>query len=126
MNPENLLFATSHEWVHIDNGIATVGISDYAQKQLGDLTFIELPAVGAPAEAGAEIGSVESVKAASEIYAPVSGEVVEVNAELENAPELVNQDAFGAGWMFKIKLTAQRENLLDLTAYIAFCAEEAH
>lgn len=126
MNPENLLFATSHEWVHIDNGIATVGISDYAQKQLGDLTFIELPAVGAPAEAGAEIGSVESVKAASEIYAPVSGEVVEVNAELENAPELVNQDAFGAGWMFKIKLTAQPENLLDLTAYIAFCAEEAH
>lgn len=126
MNPETLLFATSHEWVHIDNGIATVGISDYAQKQLGDLTFIELPAVGAPAKAGAEIGSVESVKAASEIYAPVSGDVVEVNAELESAPELVNQDAFGAGWMFKIKLTAQPENLLDLAAYTAFCAEEAH
>lgn len=127
MNPEHLLFAKSHEWVHIDNGVATIGISDYAQQQLGDLTFVELPAVGTQAKAGTEISSVESVKAASEIYAPVSGEVIEINTKLENAPELLNQDAFGAGWMFKIKLTAaQSDDLLDLTAYTAFCAKEAH
>lgn len=126
MKPETLLFAKSHEWLHIDNDIATIGISDYAQVQLGDLTFVELPAVGTQTEIGAEIGSVESVKAASEIYTPVSGEVVEVNTELENAPELINQDAFGAGWMIKIKFTAKSDQLLDLASYTAFCAEDAH
>ncbi|GAB1409178.1 glycine cleavage system protein GcvH [Desulfovibrionales bacterium] len=126
MKPETMLFATSHEWVHIDNDIATVGISDYAQTQLGDLTFVELPAVGTQVTAGSELGSVESVKAASEIYAPVSGEIIEVNTELESTPECVNQDAFGTGWMVKIKLTEKPVNLLDLAAYTALCAEEAH
>ncbi len=126
MNPQDLLYAKSHEWVKIDGDAAVVGITHFAQEQLGDLTFIELPQLGATAEAGSEIGTVESVKAASEIYSPVSGEIIEVNAELENAPELVNQDAFGAGWMFKVKLSAQPAGLMDAEAYGAHCAEEAH
>ncbi|NCD24038.1 MAG: glycine cleavage system protein GcvH [Deltaproteobacteria bacterium] len=126
MNPQGLLYAKSHEWVKIDGDVATVGITHFAQEQLGDLTFVELPQVGSTAEAGAEIGTVESVKAASEIYSPVSGEIVEINAELESAPELINQDAFGAGWMFKVKLSAQPSGLLDTTAYDAHCATEAH
>ena len=126
MNPQGLLYAKSHEWVKIDGDVATVGITHFAQEQLGDLTFVELPQVGSTAEAGAEISTVESVKAASEIYSPVSGEIVEINAELESAPELINQDAFGAGWMFKVKLSAQPSSLLDATAYDAHCATEAH
>ena len=119
-------FTTDHEWLRVEDGIATVGITDYAQEQLGDLTFVELPQPGAAAQAGTEIGSVESVKAASEIYAPVSGEVIEVNTALESAPELVNKDAFGAGWMFKIRLSAAPAGLLDAHAYAALCAAEAH
>lgn len=126
MNPQDLLYAKSHEWVKIDGDAAVVGITHFAQEQLGDLTFIELPQVGAMAEAGTEIGTVESVKAASEIYSPISGEITEINTELENAPELVNQDAFGAGWMFKVKLSAQPAGLMDAEAYGAHCAEEAH
>lgn len=126
MNPNNLLYAKSHEWVKVDGDVATVGITHFAQEQLGDLTFVELPQVGSTAEAGAEIGTVESVKAASEIYSPVSGEIIEINAELESAPELINQDAFGAGWMFKVKLSTQPSGLLDAKAYDAHCATEAH
>lgn len=126
MNPQDLLYAKSHEWVKVDGEVAVVGITHFAQEQLGDLTFIELPQIGAMAEAGAEIGTVESVKAASEIYSPISGEIIEINAELENAPELVNQDAFGAGWMFKVKLSAQPTGLMDAGTYSAHCASEAH
>jgi glycine cleavage system H protein len=126
MNPQDLLYAKSHEWVRVDGDVAVVGITHFAQEQLGDLTFIELPQIGAMAEAGAEIGTVESVKAASEIYSPISGEIFEINAELENAPELVNQDAFGAGWMYKVKLSAQPTGLMDAETYSAHCASEAH
>ncbi len=126
MNPQDLLYAKSHEWVKIDGDAAVVGITHFAQEQLGDLTFIELPQVGAMAEAGTEIGTVESVKAASEIYSPISGEITEINTQLENAPGLGNQDAFGAGWMFKVKLSAQPAGLMDAEAYGAHCAEEAH
>lgn len=126
MNPNELLYATSHEWVRIEGNVAVVGITHFAQEQLGDLTFVELPQPGDEAVAGSEIGTVESVKAASEIYSPVSGEVSAVNAELENAPELVNKDAFGAGWLYKVKLTAKPEGLLDADAYAAMCAAEAH
>ena len=126
MNPKELLYAKSHEWVKIDGDEAVVGITHFAQQQLGDLTFVELPQLGDEAVAGSEIGTVESVKAASEIYSPVSGEVSAVNAELENAPELVNKDAFGAGWLYKVKLTAKPEGLLDADAYAAMCAAEAH
>lgn len=121
-----LLYASTHEWVRIEDDIATVGITDFAQEQLGDLTFVELPQPGDMAAAGEEIGSVESVKAASEIYSPVSGEVIEVNTTLEDSPELINQDAFGDGWMFKVRMTAAAEDLLDADAYEELCAEEAH
>ena len=120
------MYAKSHEWVKIEGDEAVVGITHFAQEQLGDLTFVELPQLGDEAVAGSEIGTVESVKAASEIYSPVSGEVSAVNAELENAPELVNKDAFGAGWLYKVKLTAKPEGLLDADAYAAMCAAEAH
>ena len=125
--PADLLYAKSHEWLRIaPDGTALVGITDHAQSSLGDITFVQLPKVGAVLKAGDTFGVVESVKAASEIYSPVSGEIIEVNAELENAPELVNQDAFGAGWMFKVKLSAQPAGLMDAEAYGAHCAEEAH
>lgn len=126
MNPKELLYAPTHEWVRIDGDTATVGITHFAQDQLGDLTFVELLRLGDTAVAGKEIGSVESVKAASEIYAPVSGEIIEINTGLENAPELINQEPYGAGWMFKIKLTAPASGLLDADAYAAQCAAEAH
>jgi len=126
MNPKELLYAKSHEWARIEGDVAVVGITHFAQEQLGDLTFVELPQTGDQAEAGKEIGSVESVKAASEIYSPVSGEIVAVNSELENAPELINKDAFGEGWMFKVKLSEQPQGLLDADAYAELCAAEAH
>lgn len=126
MNPENLLYATSHEWVRIEDDIAVVGITHFAQEQLGDLTFVELPRPGDQAEAGSEIGSVESVKAASEVYSPVTGEVIEINEELESSPEMINQDAFGDGWMFKVRLSSSPEGLLDAEEYAAHCAEDAH
>jgi glycine cleavage system H protein len=126
MNPKELLYAKSHEWVRIEGGEAVVGITHFAQEQLGDLTFVELPQPGDQAEAGKEIGSVESVKAASEIYSPVTGEVTAVNTDLESAPELINKDAFGAGWMFRVRLSEQPSGLLDADAYAALCAAEAH
>lgn len=124
--PQELLYAPSHEWAKIEGDTVTVGITQFAQEQLGDLTFVELPRPGDQAVAGKEIGSVESVKAASDIYAPVSGEVTEVNTALEDTPELVNQDPFGAGWMFKIRLAGSVPALLDASAYAARCASEAH
>lgn len=126
MIPNDLKYAKSHEWAKIDGDVATVGITHFAQEQLGDLTFVDLPKVGATLTAGTEMGSVESVKAASELYSPVSGQVVEVNAALENAPEAVNQDPYKTGWMLKVKLSAAPEGLLDATAYADVCAAEAH
>jgi len=102
--PENLKYTKSHEWVLVDDNQVTVGITDFAQEQLGDLTFVELPAVGDSVNASDEIAVVESVKAASDVYAPVSGSIAAVNEELESSPELINSDAFGAGWIFKIDL----------------------
>ncbi len=126
MIPKELKYAKSHEWAKIDGDTATVGITHFAQEQLGDLTYVELPKVGATVTAGAEMGSVESVKAASELYSPVSGTVTEVNAALEGAPEAVNQDPYGAGWMIKVKLSGGAEGLLDADAYAQVCAAEAH
>ena len=122
----DLLYAKSHEWAKIEGDVATVGISHFAQEQLGDLTFIELPSVGDTFEQGAEIGSVESVKAASEIYTPVGGEVVEVNEALEDAPEKVNEDPYGEGWMLKIRFKTAPEGLLDAEAYADVVENEAH
>ncbi len=126
MIPKELKYAKSHEWAKIEGGVATVGITHFAQEQLGDLTFVDLPKVGAAVSTGAEMGSVESVKAASELYSPVSGTVTEVNAALESAPEAVNQDPYGAGWMIKVKLDGEPSGLLDADAYAEVCAAEAH
>lgn len=129
MIPKELKYAKSHEWAKIDGDTATIGITHFAQEQLGDLTYVELPKVGATLTAGAEMGSVESVKAASELYSPVSGTVTEVNAALEGAPEAINQDPYTAGWMIKVKLSGpadQLGGLLDADAYAQVCADEAH
>jgi glycine cleavage system H protein len=118
--PSELKYATSHEWVRSEgNDIVTVGITEHAQDLLGDMVFVELPDVGDNVSTGDDIAVAESVKAASDIYAPVSGEVVEVNEELEDSPELVNSDAFGGGWLFKIKLAdaGELDNLLDAAGY---------
>jgi len=126
MIPEDLKYAKSHEWVMVEGDVATVGITQFAQEQLGDLTFVELPEVGDTFEQGAEMGSVESVKAASEIYAPVSGEVIEINEELEDAPEKVNEEPYGAGWLLKFKIKGEPEGILDAEGYAAAIESEGH
>jgi glycine cleavage system H protein len=119
--PQNLRYAKTHEWVRVEGDTAVCGITDHAQHELTDIVYVELPAVGDRVEAGKECAVVESVKAASDIYAPVSGDIVAVNDELTNAPELVNQDPFGQGWMFKIKLSDPGEvnDLLSPSDYAA-------
>ena len=109
MTPEDSRYAKSHEYIHVEGDVGTVGITDYAQKELGDVVFVELPQVGSQLEAGDELGSIESVKAVSELFAPVSGEVVEVNEALTEKPELVNTDPYGDGWMIRIKLSDPTE-----------------
>lgn len=117
-----LHFTKEHEWIRVDGDVATCGISDYAQSQLGDVVFVELPPVGKKVAQGGEAAVVESVKAASEVYAPVSGEVVEVNAGLPDSPGLVNTGAMSDGWFMKIKLSNKAElaKLMDEAAYKAF------
>ena len=120
--PQNLLYTKDHEWVRLlEDGTAFVGITDYAQESLGDITFIEFPEVGAQFEAGDTFGVVESVKAASDLYMPVSGTVIEVNDAVDTNPELVNQEAFDNGWLLKIRLTdeTQTESLMKWDAYAA-------
>jgi glycine cleavage system H protein len=115
-------YTKEHEWVLVDGDTATVGISPYAQEQLGDVVFVELPEVGKKIEKGKEMAVVESVKAASEVYAPISGEVAEVNNALTDAPATVNEDALGKGWFAKIKLAnkAELDGLMDEAAYKAY------
>ncbi|GAA6171030.1 glycine cleavage system protein GcvH [Colwellia sp. KU-HH00111] len=118
--PSELKYATSHEWVRNEgDGIVTVGITEHAQDLLGDMVFVELPDVDDEVSTGDDICVAESVKAASDIYAPVSGKIIEVNEELEDSPELVNSDAFGEGWLFKIQMEDANEldNLLDAEGY---------
>ncbi|MBO5011107.1 MAG: glycine cleavage system protein GcvH [Elusimicrobiaceae bacterium] len=118
---ENSRFAKTHEWAHTEGDIATVGISNHAQEEISDIVFVDLPKVGQQVTAGQNCCVIESVKSASEIYAPVSGEIVEVNEALNADPALVNREPHGNGWLFKIKMTApaEYENLLDLSAYKA-------
>ena len=125
-NPENLLYSKSHEWTRVEGDEAVIGITDYAQDQLGDITFVEMPEVGDNLEAGDELGSVESVKAASELYMPVSGEIVAVNEALEDEPEMVNASPFENGWLIRIKLTSEPEGLLSASDYAELVANEAH
>ena len=117
--PIELKYATSHEWVRLEGDIAIVGITDHAQEALGDLVFVELPDLGDTVNAGDEAGVVESVKAASDIYAPVSGEVIEINPALEDTPELINTDPYGEGWMYKIRVAsvAELDDLLSAEEY---------
>ncbi len=124
--PQELFYAKTHEWVSLEEGVATLGITDFAQSQLSDLTFVELPEVGTEFAAGDEAAVVESVKAAADIYAPVAGEVIEINDELEDAPELINKDAFGAGWLFKLKVVDETEvdNMMDAESYEELCPVE--
>ncbi len=118
----DLKYTEEHEWVRLDGDACVIGISDYAQEQLGDIVFVELPEVGKVVAQGDEAAVIESVKAASELYAPVAGEVIEVNAALSDDPSLVNSDATGEGWFVKIKLsdTSQLDGLMDEAAYTAF------
>ncbi|MBD5260803.1 MAG: glycine cleavage system protein GcvH [Bacteroides sp.] len=121
---DNLRYAESHEWVSLDGDIATIGITDYAQHALGDIVYVDMPEVGDEVTAGEDFGAVESVKAASDLYSPVSGEVVEINEALEDEPGLINQDAF-ANWIMKVKVSdpSEVENLLDAEAYAKICEE---
>lgn len=119
---EGLYYAESHEWVKIDGDFAYIGITDYAQHELGNIVYVDMPAVGDDLEAGDEFGAVESVKAASDLISPVSGTVVEVNEKLEDSPELINQDAF-KNWIMKVKLSGPVDlsSLMDCNAYEAIC-----
>ena len=126
MNQEELLYAPTHEWVHVgEDGIATIGITDFAVEQLTDLVYMELPDVGATVTAGEEFGEVESVKAVSPLYSPISGEVIEVNSGLPDELEVLGTDAFGAGWIAKIKMDGGApESLLNHTTYQSQIASE--
>jgi glycine cleavage system H protein len=127
--PKDLRYTKSHEWLREEgDGSVTIGITEHAQELLGDLVFVDLPEVGAEVTAGGDCAVVESVKAASDVYSPVNGEVVAVNEALDDAPETINEDAFGEGWMFKVKLAdaAELDALLDADAYDTLVAEEEH
>ena len=128
MFPSELKYTKNHEFIKaLGDGTAVVGITSYAQEALGDVVFVDLPEVGAKFEAGAEFGTVESVKTVSEIFMPSAGEILEVNGELEAHPEFVNEDAFGKGWMIKIKLDGPLAgDLLDAAGYAALVSEESH
>lgn len=118
--PEDVRYTDDHEWAKLDGDVATIGISDYAQDQLGDIVFVELPETGSSFDKGEEFGTVESVKAVSELYMPLGGEVVEINPDLEDAPEQVNSDPYGGGWMLKVKMAdpAEFDALMDKDAYL--------
>ena len=124
MYPADFRYTKEHEWIKVIGGTATVGITDYAQHELGDVVFVELPKVGAKLQAGQPFGTVESVKAVSEIYSPVSGDVTEVNPSLAGTPEQINQDPHGAAWLIKLKLADQKQvdALMDAKAYEAYIA----
>jgi glycine cleavage system H protein len=119
--PDNLLYRDSHEWTRIEDKEALIGITDYAQDQLGDVTYVDLPAVGARLVAGKEFGSIESVKAAGDLYAPVSGSVIAVNEALESMPEFVNTSPYGDGWMLRVRLSSDPVGLLSAAEYAKCC-----
>ena len=124
--PAELKFLSSHEWVLVEDGVATIGVSDHAQELLGDLVYVELPETGSTVAAGDSVGVIESVKAASDTYAPISGEIIEVNEDLEDSPEHINSDPYGAGWMYKLSIedAEELENLLDAESYTVSIADD--
>lgn len=123
--PDDLKYAKSDEWVRIEGDIVTLGISDYAQEQLNDIVYVELPSVGDKLAKDDSCATVESVKAASDLFTPIAGEVVEVNSQLDDEPELINADPFGVGWVVKLKVsgTPDTSGLMDSDAYAAYCEE---
>jgi len=124
--PEELKYTEEHEWVLVEGDVATIGITDFAQDQLGDVVFVELPEVGDSVEAGETFGVVESVKAVSDVYAPVSGEVIEINEDLPDEPETLNNSPYDAGWMVKVKLSdsSALDELMDVAAYQEFVEKD--
>ena len=126
--PDDLKYTKEHEWLAVQAGIGTVGITHYAQSELGDIVYVEVPAAGAPVVGGEEFGTVESVKAVSEIFAPVSGEVLEINSKLAAHPETVNKDPYGDGWLLKIRLADPKEldALMSAAQYRKYIEEEAN
>jgi len=126
--PEDLKFTKTQEWVRVEDDVVTVGIADYAQQELGDITYLELPEVGSSISAGEPFGVVESVKAASDIYSPLDGEVLERNDGAVEAPEVINASPYGDAWLIKVRLTdpSQVESLMDAGEYDAFAADAAH
>ena len=126
MFPDNLRYTKDHEWVRVDGDTGTVGITDHAQEELGDIVYVDLPRVGAQLQQSVTLGSVESVKAVSEIYSPVTGEVTEVNQALADSPEKLNEDPYGAGWLIKLKLgnPAEVQALMTAAAYQAYVGAE--
>ncbi len=127
MYPNDRRYTKDHEWIQLADNLGTIGITDYAQHELGDVVFVELPSAGTKVYAGKSMGTVESVKAVSEIYSPVTGEVVETNAALATAPETINSDPHGAAWLVKVRVNnaeAQTKGLMDAAAYQAFISEK--
>ena len=124
--PQDLLYTKTHEWTRLEGEEAVIGITVFAQEQLGDITYVDLPGVGAQLEQGAEMGNIESVKAASELYSPVSGVVLAVNSDLADKPELINSDPFGQGWMLRIRLAAKPTGLMDAKDYAAHAEALSH
>jgi glycine cleavage system H protein len=127
MYPSDLKYAKEHEWVRVEGDTATIGISDFAQDQLGEVVYVDLPSEGDEVTAGESFGEIESVKSVSELFSPLSGEVVKVNEALDDAPETVNEDPYGEGWMIVVKMSdaTQADELMDASAYEAFVSEEA-
>ncbi|RME80920.1 MAG: glycine cleavage system protein GcvH [Zetaproteobacteria bacterium] len=123
MIPEQLQYTKEHEWVRMEGDVATVGITDHAQEALGDIVYVELPEPGRKLKAGEAFAVVESVKAASDVYAPVAGEVIEVNEALSEHPEWINTDPYGKGWMVKIRAEGETVELLDAATYATYIAE---
>jgi glycine cleavage system H protein len=126
MYPTDFRYTKEHEWVKLDGGVATVGITDYAQHELGDVVYVELPKPGTKVETGQAFGTVESVKSVSEVYSPVSGEVIEANTALADSPERINQDPHGAAWLVRIRAAndAEAAALMDAAAYEAYIEEK--
>jgi glycine cleavage system H protein len=127
MYPADYRYTKDHEWIKLEGAVGTVGITDYAQKELGDVVFVELPKIGIKMNAGQSFGSVESVKAVSDIFMPVSGEITEINSSLVDAPEKINQDPQGSAWLVRIRLSDPQEasNLMDAAAYEAYVSTQA-
>jgi len=124
--PKNYRYTKEHEWINVEGGLATIGITDYAQHELGDVVFVELPKPGTKIEPGKSFGTVESVKAVSEIYAPAAGEVIEVNGDLHNTPEKLNSDPHGAAWLIKARLASNSDlsGLMDAATYEAYIVDK--